>query len=190
MSDTDYAYVDDDELEPSGPSERVRRRRRTLITLGVVVLVLFFAFWYGLSYYQASSDEKGSGTPAATCATPDPKVATAENTEVRVYNATTRAGLAGKTANAFKARGFTVSAVANDPTSRPTPATAEVRYGPKGAAQARLVLAQLPKGTTSINDKRATAVVDVALGTRFQTLLPAASPSAGTLPPCPTPSAT
>ena len=31
---------------------RRRQRRRALITIGVVLLGLFFAFWYALSYYQ------------------------------------------------------------------------------------------------------------------------------------------
>ena len=36
-------------------SVRARRRRRSLIVLGTVLLGLFFAFWYALSYYQAES---------------------------------------------------------------------------------------------------------------------------------------
>ena len=33
-----------------------RKRRRSLITLGGVLLGLFFAFWYALSYYRAAGE--------------------------------------------------------------------------------------------------------------------------------------
>ena len=36
--------------------EHARQRRRSLITLAVVLLGLFFAFWYAWSYYQAEQD--------------------------------------------------------------------------------------------------------------------------------------
>ena len=45
-------------------SVRARRRRRSLITLAVVVLGLFFAFWYAWSYYQADTEARASRPPA------------------------------------------------------------------------------------------------------------------------------
>ena len=72
-----------------------RRPRRSLIVIAVVVLVLFFAFWYAWSYYQADNSARAARPPAATCSPFDPKVVTPESTRVNVYNASTRAGLAG-----------------------------------------------------------------------------------------------
>ena len=46
-------------VESGASSSRRSRRRRALVTLGLVALMLFFAFWYAYSYYRAS------GRPAA-----------------------------------------------------------------------------------------------------------------------------
>ena len=168
-------------------SVNARRKRRQLITLGVVVLVLFFAFWYAWSYYKADSSARASRPPAATCSPYDATVVTPETTRVNVYNASSRSGLAGSVARSLAERGFVIGKVANDPSSRKTPAVAEVRYGPNGAAQAKLVRSSMPKGTTLVNDKRKAVVVDVALGPKFTTLAPV--PTTTAMPMCPEPSA-
>ena len=77
--------------------------------------------------------------------------------------------------------------VANDPTKRKAPAVAEVRHGPAGVAQAKLLQSTLPKGTVLFADKRKGATVDVALGAKYTVLAPAATASG--LPTCPAPSA-
>ena len=168
-------------------SVHARQKRRQLIVLGVVVLGLFFAFWYAWSYYQADNSARASRPPAATCAPYDPKVVTPENTRVNVYNASTREGLAGSVARSLDERGFVIGKVANDPSSRKTPKVAEIRYGPKGAAHAKLLRTSLPKGTVLVKDKRAVATVDLALGPKYTTLAPL--PSTTAMPMCPAPSA-
>ena len=168
-------------------SVHARQKRRQLIVLGVVVLGLFFAFWYAWSYYQADNSARASRPPAATCAPYDPKVVTPENTRVNVYNASTREGLAGSVARSLDERGFVIGKVANDPSSRKTPKVAEIRYGPKGAAHAKLLRTSLPKGTALVKDKRAVATVDLALGPKYTTLAPL--PSTTAMPMCPPPSA-
>jgi hypothetical protein len=167
--------------------EHARQRRRSLITLAVVLLGLFFAFWYAWSYYQADISARASRSPSATCAPYDPKVVTPENTRVNVYNASTREGLAGSVARSLDERGFVIGKVANDPSSRKTPKVAEIRYGPKGAAHAKLLRTSLPKGTVLVKDKRAVATVDLALGPKYTTLAPL--PSTTAMPMCPPPSA-
>jgi LytR cell envelope-related transcriptional attenuator len=164
-----------------------RRKRRQLIVLGVVVLGLFFAFWYAWSYYQADTSARASRPPAAECRPYDPKVVTPANTRVNVYNASNRNGLAGTVARSLKDRDFVIGKVANDPSKRKAPKVAEIRYGPKGRAQAKLLRTTLPKGTTMVNDKRKVAQVDLALGAKFTTLAPV--PTATTLPMCPAPTA-
>ena len=163
-----------------------QRRRRSLLTIGVVLLGLFFAFWYGLSYYEADQDARAARPPAPTCRPYDPEVVTPGEVTVNVYNATGRSGLAGSTSKLIADRGFVLGKVANDPSKRKTPAVAEVRHGPKGAAAAELVAAVMPTGTTVVADKRTDATVDVALGTAFKTLLPATAPTQQ-LPMCPAP---
>ena len=166
-------------------SVRARRRRRSLIVIGTVLLGLFFAFWYALSYYQAESSA-GGGAAAPTCIPYDPDAVTPEKTTVNVYNATDRNGLAASVSRSLAARGFVIDKVANDTSKRKAPPVAEVRHGPGGAAQAKLLLSTLPEGATAVADKRKGAVVDVALGAKF-TKLRAVSQDA--LPMCPAPSA-
>ncbi len=164
-----------------------QRRRRSLLTIGVVLLGLFFAFWYGLSYYEADQEARAAKVPPTpTCRPYDPEVLTPGDVTVNVYNATSRTGLAGSTSRLVADRGFLVGKVANDPSKRKTPPVAEVRHGPKGAAAAELVAAVMPKGTTVVADKRKDATVDIALGTTFKTLLPATEPTGAPMCPAPT----
>ena len=168
-------------------SVNARRKRRQLIVLGVVVLALFFAFWYAWSYYQADKSARAAKPPPATCAPYDPKVVTPEKTRVNVYNASSRSGLAGSVSRSLADRGFVIGKVANDNSSRKPPKVAEVRYGPKGEAQAKLLRTSLPKGTAMYKDKRKVVTVDLALGSKFTTLAPV--PTSTALPMCPAPSA-
>ena len=164
-----------------------QKRRRSLIVIGVVVLALFFAFWYAWSYYQSDNSARASRPPPPTCAPYDPKAVTPANTKVNVYNASSRDGLAGSVSRSLGDRGFVIGKVANDPSSRKAPKVAEIRYGPKGEAQAKLLRTSLPKGTTLVNDKRKVVTVDLALGPKFTTLTPV--PTTTALPMCPAPSA-
>ena len=164
-----------------------QRRRRSLITIGVVLLGLFFAFWYALSYYQADNSARGSAGAQPTCIPYDPDAVTPENTKVNVYNASSRNGLAASVSKSLAERGFVIGKVANDPSSRKAPTVAEIRHGASGEAQAKLLLTAFPKDTKVHKDKRKGATVDVALGAKFTTLAPVPT---DTLPMCPAPSVT
>lgn len=166
-------------------SVRARRRRRSLAVIGTVLLLLFFAFWYALSYYQAEGAARAARPPGPTCAPYDPDAVTPARTQVNVYNATNRNGLAAAVSKTLEARGFVIGKVANDPSKRKAPAVAEVRHGPATEAQAQLVLSALPKGATTFDDKRKSTAVDLALGEKFTTIVPA--PTASGLPMCPAP---
>ena len=167
-------------------SVNARKKRRQIVVLGLVVLALFFAFWYAWSYYQADNSARATRPPAATCAPYDPKVVTPESTKVNVYNASSRDGLAGSVARSLGERGFVIGKVANDPSSRKPPKVAEIRYGPKGEAQAKLLRTSLPKGTILVKDKRKVVTVDLALGAKYTTLAPV--PTTTAMPMCPAPS--
>ena len=168
---------------------RRRQRRRTLIVVGVVLLGLFFAFWYALSYYQADSSKEPVGDAAATCRTPGPDELVPQDVTVNVYNATNREGLAAKTAKALEERGFTIGEVANDPTDRQAPEVAEFRYGPDGRESVRFLRTYLQKGTSLRKDKREGSTIDLVLGTEFTEPTPLPTGSSAPLPLCPSPSA-
>lgn len=168
--------------------EKRGRQRRALITLGVLVLGLFFAFWYGLSYYQADENARAARPAAPTCSPYQQPGLTPAEVTVNVYNATARSGLAGSTSKLVSDRGFVLGKVANDPTDRPVPKVLELRYGPQGGPAARLVLASMPQGTTSVRDAREDTTVDVVVGTGFRALRPEGKATVGALPMCPAPS--
>ena len=100
-----------------------------------------------------------------------------EKTKVNVYNASNRSGLAATVARQLKDRDFVIGAVANDPSKRGAPKVAEIRYGAKGTAQAKLLRTAMPKGTTLVKDKRKVVTVDLALGATALSMCPAPSPS-------------
>ncbi len=80
-----------------------------------------------------------SGAPAAAQGDPHaiPQPATVT---VNVYNATAKAGLAGRTAEELKKRGFTIGKVGNAPAEldKKVPGTAQVIAGPAGAGAGTL----------------------------------------------------
>ena len=177
-------------VESGASRSRRSRRRRALVTLVVVALMLFFAFWYAYSYYRSSGEAVAAPAPTCTTAAPAKAVAGPKPADitVNVYNATSRDGLAGKTASDVRERGFKVATVTNDPLQRSVPGTAEIRYGKSGAAKAKVVQG-LVKGAKPVRDARTDASVDLVLGEKFTALTaPAqqvAAPAAGaTVPAC------
>ncbi|MEU9073584.1 LytR C-terminal domain-containing protein [Kitasatospora sp. NPDC048538] len=134
-----------------------------------------------------------SGTPAAAQgdphAIPQPTAVT-----VNVYNATTKAGLAGRTADELKKRGFTIGKVGNAPAEldKKVPGTAQVIAGPAGAGAATLLTSQIA-GATATADARTDGSVDFVVGDSYNALLDetqAAAALALATKPSPTPTVT
>lgn len=153
---------------------RVRRRRRTAITLSVLILILAGTWYYASSYWNSPRSSSASApicTPSGTG-----QVAPSQVT-VNVYNATKRSGLAASVAKTLRERGFKVASVANDPAKRQITQPAEVRYGPAGERAAQLMLSTV-SGAVAKSDTRADASVDLVLGDTFQTLAPAPTATA------------
>ncbi|MFJ1705476.1 LytR C-terminal domain-containing protein [Kitasatospora sp. NPDC088346] len=165
-----------------------------LIALGGVQLVEIFTGRGGKATAQAcaspaasgkplaapepgSSPAAGAGSPAApaapgapaatSTAVPQPQAVT-----VNVYNATGKSGLAARTADELKARGFTVGAVGNAPTAldKKVPGTVQVISGPAGIGGATLVGSQVA-GATTTADTRADATVDLVIGDAYTAML-------------------
>ncbi|WP_338748688.1 LytR C-terminal domain-containing protein [Janibacter alittae] len=148
-------------------SEARARSRRSVITVSLVILMLFFAAWYALSYMRAADTPNASPTPSSTTTACD---LAPEDVEVNVYNATNRAGLAAQVAKGLRERGFTVKTVANDPKRAELTGRGELRYGDPGTSGAELV-----DGTVGVFarrvDERTRTSVDVVLGPQFDGLL-------------------
>ena len=143
---------------------RVRRQRRSTVVVIVLLLGLAAAFYYASTYFSETAPQP---VPCTTV----PPVVTLKPADVslNVYNATNRSGLAGATAKAAAQRGFKVKKIANDPKKASIKQTAQIRYGPSGAASARVVQARVP-GSVLVNDKRKDDTVDLVLGKGWKKL--------------------
>lgn len=180
-----------DMIESPAQARQRERSRRTLITIGVVTLLLFFAFWYAYSYYKASDAARAARSAQPTCVPARPGTATPETTTVNVYNASNRNGLAASTAKKLKAEGFSIGAITNEKGGRKVGGVAEIRYGTKGRGQMVLLqsyLGQRGKGVRTVHVKRGSDVVDLVLGAKFSGVNAPTLPS-GATPTCqPSPS--
>ncbi|MFF9013088.1 LytR C-terminal domain-containing protein [Streptomyces sp. NPDC014870] len=164
---------------------RPRHRRRIVLAAGAAVVVLGAAGWGTLQlvdvFSGGSTDDtkttagrgadckpvvpKATGTPVA--ALPKPSQIT-----VNVYNATPRSGLAKSTADELKKRGFVIGKVGNAPAAydKKVPGAAVLLGGPTATKGAFPVLGTQLKGATTKTDPRATADVDLIIGTAFKSL--------------------
>lgn len=138
-----------------------------MITILLVLLLLFFAAWYALSYIRA--DQSARATTTATSDSPTCALAPSR-VEVNVYNATNREGLATQVARDLKKRGFVIKTVANDPKQVEVTGRGQLRHGPNGTQGAQLVARHV--GTFEDDpDDRERAAVDVVLGPDYQHLV-------------------
>lgn len=144
------------------------RVRAVVVLLLLVGIALVSVVW---AISSDGSDERAGPRPscdprsAAPTAPPEPKTV-----RVRVFNATDRPGLATTVKAALVRRGFTVVSVGND--NQVVEGTAQVRYGPGGAAGARLLRAYV-SGAEAVADDRKDTVVDLVLGVGYTDLTPA-----------------
>jgi hypothetical protein len=170
--------------------------RTSPITLIVIVLVgVLVAAALGFVVFRAVRGGSPTATPTpGVCpqvtTTPGAGLPKTAAVTINVYNATQRSGLARTTASQLRSSGFVVISVANDPLSKKIPGVAELRYGKKGAANAKLLAFYLPSATLVL-DKRADSTVDVVLGETFAGVISPdvvakelKSPSVGPNPTC------
>nr|WP_179419435.1 LytR C-terminal domain-containing protein [Streptomyces sp. TLI_235] len=138
----------------------------------------------------ASDAASGAASPApgaTSTAVPQPQAVT-----VNVYNATDKSGMAARTAEELKKRGFTIGQVGNAPAAldKKVPGTVQVISGPAGLGAATLLGSQVASaGKTA--DTRTDATVDFVIGDSFAALLDptqAAAALAEATKPSPTPS--
>ncbi len=151
------------------PPVRPRRDRRPvppLVFLLVLALAALGVWWKVLSDEGArqQADDAACATAAEAPPSLDPTTL-----QVRVFNATDRAGLAQTVAAELQARGFVVEEIDNDRSEREVTGAGEVRHGPRGGDAARYLALFLP-GAGSYQDTRADARVDLVIGPDFTAL--------------------
>ncbi|MET8698433.1 LytR C-terminal domain-containing protein [Kitasatospora sp. NPDC004723] len=193
-----------------------KRSRRVLALIGAVLALALIGLG-GVQLWDIFSG-KGKSASAQACATPsgkplaapteaaptapgsatapiDPKaVPQPAAVTVNVYNATAKAGLAARTAEELKKRGFTIGKVGNAPAEldKKVPGTAQVIAGAAGAGASTLV-GSVIAGATSTADARTDTTVDFVIGDSYNALLDetqAAAALALATKPVPAPSST
>jgi hypothetical protein len=178
-------------LGPSGDGPRKRHPAATAVIVLLMMAVLFAATFGAVRLLKGSD----SPTPTASdTTTPGPCVTTTVRPGVvlpkpgtvktNVFNATTRAGLARKTANELKARGFVIGTIANDPLGKALGTVGEIRYGPKGKDNALLMRFYLPGAALTL-DARTDATIDVVLGAKYVAVSPQKTVNAALAKPVP-----
>ncbi|MEZ5118057.1 MAG: LytR C-terminal domain-containing protein [Candidatus Nanopelagicales bacterium] len=164
-----------------GPGYSGTGRKRSKvgpIILVILAMLVLFTAGFGLSFIlfrdSSSTDEAtdaSSGPSALPCTTvtviPGTGLPKPGQVTTNVYNSTDISGLAGRTSEELKARGFVIGKVANDPLSKTITGTAEIRYGAKGQDGATLMRYYIPKAVL-VQDDRTDATIDTVLGEAFQ----------------------
>lgn len=170
-----------------------RRRRRHGAVFVLLVLLVLGAGTTAAGVYQgwwewppwSGRDAPEPVRTVVVCPTPEVTAAPVADVTVTVLNSTSRTGLAGDTAEALAALGFTVADIGNDQ-GPPISGTAVVRHGPDGLLAARTVAAYVPDAQL-VADEREGAAVELSLGEAFAGLR-SAEEAAPLLEPVPAPS--
>jgi hypothetical protein len=152
---------------PVGGRPRPSRGAVFVRRASAVLLVLALFAGTGYTVWRVSLATPAGAGDTTVCATPTPVALplSPRRVLVNVYNATTRNGLAARTAKQLKAYGFQIGKVANDPLDRQV-RTAELRGGPASTRQLRVLAAYVDRETV-YRVKRSGSAVDLVLGTRF-----------------------
>ena len=190
-----------------------RRPVWLIVLLTGVGMVVLFAVGFGVSLLVAGEDERPTvvageedpsvagdaignddGNAGNTDVEPEPcettLIAAAEvlprpdSVVVNVYNSTKRAGLAGTTARELSQIGFRINKVENDPLGVSLRGVGEIRFGPKGADNARLLLFYVPDAVM-VEDDRSGPRVDLSIGRGFEGLQPEGTVAAALASPSP-----
>jgi hypothetical protein len=162
-------------LSPLGrvPQQRPTRPRRQRRVVPAVAVLCVLVLAVTIVWWRVLHRSGGEAAAAGACVTATPKALALnpKTVKVRVYNATSTAGLAKTVADQLHRRGFAISTTSNDPLAniRKVAGIGELRYGKQGSDQAALVSLQFP-GIRLAEDARTDAIIDVAVGPDFKTL--------------------
>lgn len=164
---------------------RPRHRRRIILTIAAAACALGLAGWGTLQLIdvfggrsntaQAAQDKKhcqdSAKTDAAQAKPAVQKPPAPGTLTINVYNATPRSGLAKRTADELKKRGFKVGKVGNAPAAYDKKIKgAGILLGPKAADGPMKVLATQLAGAEQKTDGRKGTDLDLIIGDTFKEL--------------------
>lgn len=162
----------------STAARRTRRRAALVITglLAVLALVLLLSV-AGMQGWFSLGEGGGDDSAASTAAVVPAPALTAQQVTVNVFNSTSTVGLAGRTADGLRVRGFEVGSIDN---SEAIEGTGIVRHGPEGAEAAELLEQAAGQDLElTLDEEREGTEVDLVLGPDWQEL-PSADDAAQT----------
>lgn len=142
--------------------------------LPAVVFLLALSLLTALVWWRVlhrSDSGKAAASPASCSASPTPSltvVPAPAAVTVTVLNSTDKTGLAAQVTGFLATDGFKTGQPANDETTRaPVTGVAEIRYGPAGAAGAKLLTFYVP-GAILVPDPTVTdATIVLAVGAKY-----------------------
>jgi LytR cell envelope-related transcriptional attenuator len=151
------------------------RRTLTAITLTVLVALLVVGAYVGWRALLAPLDDKTEATPRAEdgCAVARGDRVRTRDVTVSVYNAGTRAGLAGQTQDELAARGFIPGDIGNAPDDLASVRVVRVLAETRRDPAAKLVALQFGKRTKVQAEPDLGPGVEVVVGDRFKGLVKA-----------------
>ncbi|WP_265443053.1 LytR C-terminal domain-containing protein [Flexivirga meconopsidis] len=146
----------------------------------IVAAVLVVAgFVYALAYMNRSSSKSA---PPPSCVLPTSQAPAQASFVLNVYNSSTDNGRAKTSGAAMKSQGFNVGVISNDPYKLSLKGIGQIRFGPKGKANAEEFVTKMMPGAELMQDGRTDDSVDLVLGDQAPTI-PSQSASPVTLPP-------
>lgn len=153
-----------------------RRPLPALVALLALLLLTALVWWRVLNRSGGAGPGAAGATTHSGCRSPTPTKTMARATlpapadvTVRVLNATTRAGIAGKAQDTLVQDGFKAPKPASNDHRHldKIKAVAEIRYGPATSDAAKLLQYYLP-GAHLVRTKQAKTTVVISLGKRYR----------------------
>jgi hypothetical protein len=144
-----------------------RRRRQTMTFVAGLAVVLIVGFVAWLTYSGVVPWPFGGKVDAAQSLCNHTQPLPPKKIVLRVYNGTSRRGLASQVSVQLKAFGFTVKETGNDPLETRLRTPVELRHGENGDVAAASTSAYLTGKARMVQDDRRDESVDVVLGPGF-----------------------
>lgn len=144
------------------------RRPLPALVFLLALLLLSGLVWWRVVHRVDSAHPTQAVSPTCTTRTTKPvALPSPKSVQVTVLNSTGKANLATTVSGQLRAKGFRIARVGNDP--KAVAGVAEIRYGPKAVAAARLTQIYLP-GSTLVPNSGTSAGVVVSLGGKYTSL--------------------
>jgi hypothetical protein len=192
-----------EEIPGGWQAVRRRHRRQTATFLVALLGVLGLGAVAGLMFTGRMAWPFGGRVNVSAQVCTPAKAVPPKRIHLRVYNGSSRAGLARAVAAQLKTLGFVVQETGNDPLEAKVTTAVEIRYGETGELAGKTASAYFAGKIRQRLDDRTNDVVDVVLGPKFTRLntrsettraltgarstLPLSCPPGVTPPPTPTP---